>query len=67
MILLVGLIAVLLSSAPASALTAKQKMDTCKFGADDQKLAGAARKSFISKCMAPEGPARRAKPAPKPQ
>jgi hypothetical protein len=27
-------------------------METCKFGADDQKLAGAARKRFISRCMA---------------
>ena len=66
-LLLAGVIAALVPTAPALALTAKQKMDTCKFGADDQKLAGAARKSFISKCMAPEGPARRPKPAPKPQ
>ena len=26
-------------------------METCKFGADDQKLTGAARKAFMSKCM----------------
>lgn len=48
--------------------TAKQKMETCTFGADDQKLEGAARKSFMSKCMArgdaPGKPA--AKPAAKP-
>jgi hypothetical protein len=29
-------------------------MKTCEFGAADQKLAGAARKTFISKCMASE-------------
>ena len=36
-------------------------MATCKFGADDQKLKGVARKVFINKCMAnkddPRGPA----------
>jgi hypothetical protein len=26
-------------------------METCKFGANDQKLAGAKRKTFISKCL----------------
>ena len=51
---------------PALALTAQQKMETCKFGADDQKLAGKARKSFLSKCMANERPAPR-KPAAKPK
>jgi hypothetical protein len=48
-------------STPASAVTAKQKMETCKFGADDQKLAGAARAAFMKKCMSnkndPRGPA----------
>ncbi len=39
---------------PAFALTAQEKMATCKFGADDQKLAGAARKTFITRCMANE-------------
>ena len=33
----------LLPSAPSLAVTAKEKMATCKFGADDQKLQGAAR------------------------
>ena len=28
--------------APSFAVTSKEKMATCKFGADDQKLAGAA-------------------------
>lgn len=50
-----------LPSAPAGAVTAKQKMATCKFGADDQKLAGKQRADFIRKCMAdkndPRGPA----------
>jgi len=27
-------------------------METCNFGADDQKLQGAARKKFITNCMA---------------
>jgi hypothetical protein len=41
-----------LPSAPASALTSKEKMETCKFGAEDQKLKGAAKQKFINKCMA---------------
>jgi hypothetical protein len=32
-------------------VTAKNKMATCKFGADDQKLQGAARDAFMKKCM----------------
>jgi hypothetical protein len=55
-----GLLTVMLPSVPSVALTSKQKMETCKFGADDQKLEGAARKSFMAKCMAnkndPRGP-----------
>lgn len=51
----------MLPSAPAVAITAKQKMETCKFGADDQKLVGRQRAEFIKKCMAnrndPRGPA----------
>jgi hypothetical protein len=47
---------------PALALTAKQKMDTCKFGANDQKLTGAARTAFIKKCMK-DAPMERHKPA----
>jgi hypothetical protein len=46
---------------PASAATTKQKQDTCKFGADHQKLTGAKRKAFMTKCMSskndPTGPA----------
>lgn len=63
-----GLAALLLLDAPASvlALTAKQKMETCKFGADHQKLKGAARKTFLSNCMANRD-SPRGKPEPKPQ
>ena len=52
--------------APCFALTAKDKMETCKFGADDQKLQGPARKAFLNKCMAnkdePRGSAAPAQP-----
>jgi hypothetical protein len=53
------------------AIDAKQKMATCKFGADNQKLEGAARNAFLKKCMAdrndPRGPgAGGAAPPPKP-
>jgi psiF repeat len=62
----VGLFATLMLTAPALAITAQQKMETCKFGADDQRLAGAERKKFISRCMANEAsPARPAKTQPK--
>ena len=50
----------MLPSAPALAVNAKDKMATCKFGADDQKLEGAARNVFMKKCMSnhddPRGP-----------
>ena len=55
--------------APAFAVSAKDKMATCKFGADDQRLQGPARNSFMKKCMAnrddPRGPAPGAGAAPK--
>ena len=64
-----GLAAPFLLVAPASAVTPKEKMETCTFGADDQKLKGAARKSFMSKCMsnadAPRG--KPVMPRPNPQ
>jgi psiF repeat len=41
----------LLLATPVSALSSKEKMETCKFGADDQKLTGAKRNAFIKKCM----------------
>lgn len=50
----------MLPSVPALAITAKQKMATCKFGADDQKLVGKKRDDFLKKCMSnkndPRGP-----------
>ena len=50
----------LVPSAPSFAVSAKDKMETCKFGADDQKLEGAARSTFMKKCMSnhndPRGP-----------
>jgi len=60
-----------LPSSPSLAVTAKEKMATCKFGADDQKLTGKARNAFMAKCMAnkndPRGtvPAGAAAPPPK--
>jgi psiF repeat len=60
----IGILVLLLAGTPALAITAQEKMETCKFGADDQKLAGAARKAFLSKCMANEkAPAAKPKPA----
>jgi hypothetical protein len=41
----------LLLATPASAVTHKQKMETCKAGATDLKLTGAKARSFIHKCM----------------
>jgi psiF repeat len=55
------LFATILVNAPAFAITAQEKMKTCEFGANDQKLAGAARKTFMSKCMANEDKAGAAK------
>ena len=49
-------------NAPAHAVSAKEKMETCKFGADDQKLSGPEHKAFMKKCMAAgDGPAPKAK------
>jgi hypothetical protein len=47
-----ALVAVAMLAAPASALTPAEKMETCKFGADNQKLTGAKRKRFLARCMA---------------
>ena len=62
-VIIAAILATLAGGAPAFALTAKQKMETCKFGADDQKLTGAARKKFLSNCMANRD-SPRGKPAP---
>jgi len=50
-LVLLSAIPLLLLTNPASALTKEQKAETCKFGADDQKLTGAKRKAFLAKCM----------------
>jgi hypothetical protein len=51
----------MLPSASSFAVSPKDKMATCKFGADDQKLQGVARNNFMKKCMSnkddPRGPA----------
>ena len=48
---LTALLPFLLAAMPAHAVTAQQKAETCKVGADEQKLEGAKRKTFIAKCM----------------
>jgi hypothetical protein len=53
---------------PAVAATNEQKMETCKFGADDQKLEGAKRKAYMAKCMSnKDSPRGKPVAAPKPQ
>ncbi len=67
---LAAVLIAVLPSAPSLAVTAKEKMATCKFGADDQKLEGAARAKFMKNCMAnrndPRGPASGAAGGPPP-
>jgi len=53
-LILAALVPLLLLAPPAAAATKAQKMETCKFGADDQKLTGAKRNAFIKRCMANE-------------
>ncbi len=69
-IAVIGLLPLLLLASPASALTKAEKMETCKFGAEDQKLEGTKRDAFIKHCMAQgnyEPPGRKVakKPAPR--
>jgi hypothetical protein len=51
----------LLPARPCFAVDAEQKMATCKFGADQQRLEGETRDAFLKKCMEdrddPRGPA----------
>jgi hypothetical protein len=56
----------MLGNTPALAITAKQKMETCQFGADHPNgsgpaLVGKDRKHFLDRCMSnkndPRGPA----------
>jgi hypothetical protein len=73
-IALAGLLPLALLVSPAAAVTSKQKMETCKFGADNQKLTGKKRSAFLKNCMAnrndPRGavmkPQSAAAPVPKP-
>jgi hypothetical protein len=64
-----GLAAFIVFPPAAFAVTAKEKQETCKFGAEDQKLEGAKRNAFMAKCMSnkdsPRG--RQAVPRPNPQ
>ena len=46
-----GLLPVMLAAQPAAAATKDQKMETCKFAADNDNLTGAKRTAFIKKCM----------------
>jgi hypothetical protein len=48
-----------------AALSTREKMKTCQFGADDQKLTGEGRKKFISRCMTNKDDPRGPGPAPK--
>jgi psiF repeat-containing protein len=59
-----ALIVVMMAAAatPASAITPAEKMETCTFGAEADKLTGAKRKRFLSRCMAnTDAPAKPAK------
>jgi hypothetical protein len=59
---LVAAVMLAAAGAPASAVTPAEKMETCKFGADADKLSGAKRKRFLSRCMAnADAPAKAAK------
>ena len=57
---LVAALIVFLPGRPCFAVDAKQKMATCRFGADQQRLQGEARGAFLKKCMEdrddPRGP-----------
>jgi len=48
---LIAILPVFMLAQPAAAVTAKQKMETCKVGAADQKLTGKKRDAFIKSCM----------------
>jgi psiF repeat len=47
-----ALVAAAAFASPAAALTPEEKMETCKIGADAQKLTGTKRKKFLARCMA---------------
>jgi psiF repeat-containing protein len=69
---LIALVPLLAAASPALAVTAKEKQETCKVGAESQELTGAKRAAFMKKCMAQgnfEPPGRKVakKPAKKPK
>ena len=49
---LAALVPFLLAGSPAVAATKAQRMETCKFGADHDKLSGKKRSDFMKHCMA---------------
>jgi len=49
---LASLVSFTLAAQPVSAATKEEKTETCKVGADHDKLTGAKRTAFINKCMA---------------
>ena len=46
-------------------VTAKEKKGTCEFGANEQKLTGAERKKFLTRCMAKDDSEPKPKKKPK--
>jgi hypothetical protein len=48
---LLTLVPALLAASPALAISSKEKMETCKFGAAAEHLTGAKATAFIKKCM----------------
>jgi hypothetical protein len=50
-LVLISLLPILMLAGPASAATQEQKMETCKFHADGEKMTGAKRKTFMANCM----------------
>jgi len=60
---LAGLAMLVSAHGPAQAATKDQKAETCNFGADQQNLTGAKRKSYMAKCMS-DRDSPRGKPVP---
>ena len=55
LVILAAFVAVAFAPQPATALTAQQeKMKTCNVGATAQRLKGAERKTFMSRCLSSE-------------
>ena len=63
---LIALLPLLLLASPASALTKEEKAETCKIGAEHQKIPAAKMKAFMARCMSDKDdprPAAKKKPA----